>query len=263
MNKRIKTLFFSPTNGTKKLITTIAVAISPEFEQFDITLPEARAEALHFSENDLVIIGLPTYAGRIPKLLLPYLSSITCSNALCVCVTTYGNRDYEDALLEQCDLFQSKGFHLLGAASFVTEHSATSRLATNRPDADDLATALEFGRQIKARMEELSDLSAVTSLSLPGNRPYVEKNLQMPPMAPETNDTCTKCGLCAAHCPTASIDALDCKTINLSTCIKCNSCVKRCPKKAKAIHHPGYLGMQTMLIQNFSSTSKKPELFLA
>lgn len=85
----------------------------------------------------------------------------------------------------------------------------------------------------------------------------------MPVMAPETNDTCTACGICANHCPTAAIDFSDCKTIDTSKCIKCNSCVKRCPIQAKSITHEAYKNMQNMLITNFASTQRQPETFLA
>lgn len=262
MQFNIKTLFFSPTNGTNKIVTAIATSINANFTQYDITLAQNRTEPLHFNQNDLVIIGMPTYAGRLPKLLVPYLKTITATKTPCICVTTYGNRDYEDALLEQVNFFTELGFIPFGAATFVTEHSATSKLATNRPDSSDLKIAADFGTSIASRMNQLDTIDTIQPLSLPGSYPYVEKNLQLPVMLPETNENCVTCGICAKHCPTASIDFTDCKTINPSTCIKCNSCVKRCPFDAKAITHVAYQNMQSMLIQNFSSQYKHPELFL-
>lgn len=262
MKRTIKTLYFSPTNGTKKIVRAIASSIQSEYTEYDITLPEQRKAPIHFTENDLVIIGLPTYAGRVPKLLLPFLSSITGNNALCVCVATYGNRDYEDALLEQYDLFTQRGFTVCSAATFVTEHSATNKLATARPNAEDLTLAAEFGSKILNSIATLSS-SGPISLSLPGHRPYVEKNIAMPPMTPETTEACIKCGFCAKHCPTGAIDFESYTEIKSESCIKCNSCVKRCPVHAKSITHEAYHNMQTMLIQNFSTVQKKPEFFMA
>ena len=95
----------------------IADSFNTSYEAFDITLSQNRVNDMVFSNEDLVIIGMPTY----------------------------GNRDYEDALLEQYDLFTSKGFIALGAATFVTEHSSTPLLAAGRPDASDLQTASDFG----------------------------------------------------------------------------------------------------------------------
>lgn len=263
MNKDLKILYFSPTSGTKKIVKAIAESIDSNYEEFDITLPQNRANNIAFSSNDLVIIGTPTYAGRFPKLLHNYLDKITANNTLGVFITTYGNRNYEDALLEQYDIFTAKGFISLGAATFITEHSSTSKLATGRPHAEDLKTASHFGCEIIKRLKEINSLSDLNSLALPGNMPYVEKNVQSMPFAPETTEKCVTCGICAKHCPTSAIDFSDCKTIDISKCIKCNSCVKRCPLNAKAMTSEPYKNMQNMLITNFAHTEKEPEIFLA
>ncbi|NFG27999.1 4Fe-4S dicluster domain-containing protein [Clostridium botulinum] len=263
MNKNLKILYFSPTDGTKKIIKTIASSINSNYEEFDITLAKNRVKNIEFSHNDLVIIGTPTYAGRFPKLLISYLDKIIANSTLAVFVTTYGNRDYEDALLEQYDIFTSKGFIALGAATFITEHSSTDKLATGRPNIDDLKVASNFAANLLKRLNTLNSLSDLNTLSLPGNRPYVVKNIAMPPLTPETNEKCITCGICEKHCPTSAIDFSDCKTIDPGKCIKCNSCVKRCPFNAKSITHDAYKNMQNMLISNFADKPRNPELFLA
>lgn len=263
MKRNLKLLYLSPTSGTKKIVKAIAESIDSNYEEFDITLPQNRIESINFSSDDLVIIGMPTYAGRVPKLLHNYLDKITADNTLGVFVSTYGNRDYEDALLEQHDIFIEKGFLGLGAATFITEHSSTSKLATGRPNADDLEIASNFGSNILKTLEKISSLSDLNTLSIPGNRPYVEKNLPPMPFAPETNDKCVACGICVKHCPTGAIDSSDCKDIDVSKCIKCNSCVKRCPVNAKAITKEPYINMQNMLVSNFASNIRKPETYLA
>ena len=226
-------------------------------------MPQNRAYNIAFSSDDLVIIGMPTYAGRFPRLLHSYLDKITANNTLGIFITTYGNRDYEDALLEQYDIFTAKGFLGLGAATFITEHSSTSKLATGRPDAEDLKTASYFGCEIIKRLKTINSVSDLNSLTLPGKIPYVEKNIPPMPFAPATNEKCVTCGICAKHCPTSAIDFSDCRTINISKCIKCNSCVKRCPLNAKAITSEPYKNMQNMLITNFAHNKKEPEIFLA
>lgn len=263
MNKNLKILYFSPTNGTKKIVKAIAESIDSNYEEFDITLPQNRANNIAFSSDDLVIIGMPTYAGRFPRLLHSYLDKINANNTLGIFITTYGNRDYEDALLEQYDIFTAKGFLGLGAATFITEHSSTSKLATGRPDAEDLKTASYFGCEIIKRLKTINSVSDLNSLTLPGKIPYVEKNIPPMPFAPATNEKCVTCGICAKHCPTSAIDFSDCRTINISKCIKCNSCVKRCPLNAKAITSEPYKNMQNMLITNFAHNKKEPEIFLA
>lgn len=262
MTINLKLLYFSPTASTKKIIQSIARAISSDYEEFDLTLPQNRVSGLTFSHDDLVIIGMPTYAGRVPKVLQPYLEKITGQHTLGVFVTTYGNRAYEDALLEQYDLFTQRGFIGLGAAAFLAEHSYTNQLATGRPNSDDLTIAADFGRSIAKRLKEIHTVSDLHTLVLPGNRPYVIKTTPMPPMAPETNDNCIACGMCAKYCPTSAIDFSDFKNADASKCIKCNHCIKNCPTHAKLFTHEAYENMKNMLITHFASIERKPELFL-
>ena len=172
---------------------------------------------------------MPTYAGRFPRLLHNYLNKISANNTL-------------------------------GAATFITEHSSSSKLATGRPNVDDLKFASNFGLDIAKRLKEINSSTDLNSLSLPGNQPYVVKNISMPPITPETDTKCVTCRICTKHCPTSAIDFSDCKTIDATKCIKCNSCVKKCPFNAKSITHQAY---KNMLVINFSDNPRNPEIFLA
>ena len=259
--KNLNLLYFSPTDGTKKVVKEIANGIGYEYKEFDITLPQNRTENLFFDENDLVIIGVPTYAGRFPKLLKEYLDKVSCNKAMAVFVATYGNRDYEDCLLEIKDLFESKGFIGVATGVFVAEHSSTSKLATNRPNNDDLNIAHDFGVQIKNKLNNLNDVSEL-KLEVPGNFPYVEKNIPQVQMAPETNDTCVNCKVCAKYCPTAAINFDNCKIIDATKCIRCCSCIKRCPLNSKKFTHPGFNNMKNMLESNFADVVRMPEIFI-
>ena len=262
MKKNLNLLYFSPTDGTKKVVKEIAKGMNLEYRDFNITLPENRKDEICFDKNDIVIIGTPTYAGRFPKLLYPYVEKIKGNNSLAVFVATYGNRDYEDSLLELKNIFEDNGFKTLAASTFVTEHSSTSKLATKRPNEKDLSIAYEFGEKIKAKLDNLNNLVELKYINVPGKFPYVVKNIPMVPMAPETNDTCVNCGICAKHCPTSAIDFDNCKNIDENKCIKCCSCIKRCPFNSKKIEHIAFKNMQNMLETNFAHIERNPEIFI-
>ena len=93
---------------------------------------------------------------------------------MAVFAVTYGNRDYEDSLLETKDLFESKGFVGLAGAVFVANTHLHQSWRTNRPNSDDLKIAYDFGVKIKDRLENLNDVNEL-KLEVPGNFPYVEK----------------------------------------------------------------------------------------
>lgn len=96
-----------------------------------------------------MIVAVPTYDGRVPKFLIQYFNKIKGSNTTAVFIATYGNRDYEDALLELKNIFESKGFVGLAGTTFVCEHYSSEKIATGRPNVDDLSTATKLGTQIK------------------------------------------------------------------------------------------------------------------
>ena len=74
MNKKINAMYFSATGTTQKIVNGIAKRFSEKVDQamdiksIDFTLPEARKESVSFSGEDVVILGIPVYAGRVPNI---------------------------------------------------------------------------------------------------------------------------------------------------------------------------------------------------
>lgn len=253
---------FSPTGNTAKASRTIMGGIrevldeTADFEELDITLPSQRREALIFSEEDLLVIGMPVYAGRLPNLLLPYLNTLQGNGARCICVVTYGNRHYDDALLELCDLVKDRGFVIIAAAAVVGQHSFSEVLAKGRPDENDILWLREFGEEIG---NKLSASDQEESLSIPGNHPYKPyyrpvgedgEHVDFRRIKPETLDTCIDCKLCANSCPMGSIDFTDVSKIP-GPCIKCCACVKVCPVSAKVFTDKSFIWHKEELEANY------------
>lgn len=97
----LKLVYFSPTGTTKKIVERIAQGINHSTVKIvDITKPEGRKRQLQTSENELLIIGVPVYFGRVQTNAIEWLHTIEAHNTLTVCIVVYGNRAYDDALLE-------------------------------------------------------------------------------------------------------------------------------------------------------------------
>ena len=96
--------WFSATDTTRAVVNRIAARLARQtgapLETYDFTLPQARKAPRTFGPGDLVVLGTPVYAGRVPNLLIPFISSLRGSGALAVPVVCYGNRAYDDALME-------------------------------------------------------------------------------------------------------------------------------------------------------------------
>ena len=262
--KTVHAVWFSATGTTKKVVTQTADIIARDLgapcQTFSFNLPAAREDELAFSPGDLVVFGTPTYAGRIPNKLLPFVQSGFQGNgALAVPVAVFGNRSYDNALMELRNELETHGFHTVAGAGVPTEHVFSDKLAPGRPNADDLAELAGFGRKIGEKVARLTDIP--TPIAVKGEDPvgpyYTPLGTDGKPAkflkaTPKTDpDKCNKCGLCATVCPVGSIPA-DAPDTCAGICIKCHACIKICPTGAKYLDDPAFLSHVAMLEQNYT-----------
>ncbi|MCG8686826.1 MAG: EFR1 family ferrodoxin [Desulfobacterales bacterium] len=265
---------FSPTGTTKAIIEHIAKGMAPDhIEMMDCTNRSQREEKPFSFASDMVIMGTPVYYGRVPEEVVPFLNTLEAQNTPVVLIVVYGNREYEDALIELHDISVSQGFVPVAGGAFIAEHSYSlpSRpIAHGRPDETDIEDATAFGVQVKEKLNAATTLEAVENITIQGNRPYVEpKNLHMIKQVreqlaftPETDEnTCIQCGQCADICPTNAIDAADFSKINRWQCMICFACIKNCPSQAKQMTDPHFNGAIKQL-QAACRERKEPEIFI-
>ena len=268
--KTVWAAYFSATDTTKKVVTRIARRLAARtgaaYGVYDFTLPQARQAPKAFGPEDLVVFGTPVYAGRVPNLLIQFVSLVRGNGALAVPVVCYGNRAYDDALMELRNTLAAGGFLPLAAAAFSCQHAFSQSQNAGRPDVSDLTIAGGFADRVAKKLAA----GGLSPVSVPGNDPvgpyYTPRDRSGNPInilkaVPVTADTCTRCGLCARQCPLGSIDPED-ETRMIGKCMKCNRCVKHCPAGAKYFDDPNYLYHKTELEEQFSWPRKSPELFL-
>ncbi len=266
--------YFSPT-GTARTVTealgkTLAHLGGLPFKTFDFTLPKAREAAPTFTAGDLVVLGSPVYAGRIPNLLAPYIASFQGGGALGVPVVLFGNRAFDDALMELRNLMEESGFRTLAAGGFIGEHSFGRLLGTGRPDGADLALVTKFAGEIWTKLAGLSADMPHEPVPVPGNHPVgpyyrprgADGNfIDIRRVHPETGEDCIDCKSCARRCPMGSIPEENVKAVT-GVCIKCNACVKGCPVEAKFFTDPNYLFHRDDLVEKYAGERKAVSLFL-
>jgi ferredoxin/flavodoxin len=272
MNKKINLMYFSATDTTKKVVYGIADSMLENLDlkiitkNIDFTLPYVRERSVSFTGEDIVIIGVPVYAGRVPNVLLKYLNSLNGNGAWTIPVVVYGNRNYDDALIEFNDILKSRGFTVIAGAAFIGEHSFSRTLAQNRPDEKDMDIARDFANQIYRKIVTGVILDNVV---VNGNKPY--RNYYRPKdkegnpvdireVKPKTNTHCTNCKLCVSLCPMGSIDNEDVSKFNY-ICIKCGACIKKCPSNAKYYDNEDYLRHKHELEVEFFHR-REPQLFI-
>ena len=261
--KRVCALYFSPTGNTEKTASmigeTLAEQLGVPLERMSFTKPAERAGDYVFGPGDLVVVGAPTYAGKLPNKMLPYVQQqIHGNGALAVGVVTFGNRSYDNSLAELCAALE---------AAFACRHAFTDALADGRPDWDDKRQMGEFAARIADKVKDLTDIPA--PVAVPGDAAapyYVPKGTDGQPVKflkakPQTDlGKCTDCGACARLCPMGAINPSNVAEVP-GTCIKCQRCVRKCTKHAKYFDDPAFLSHVAMLEQNFTEP-KENEVYL-
>lgn len=271
--KKIQAVYFSPTDTTRKVVFTLAERVAKEMglplECHDFTLPEGRTEVLRFEATDLVIFGTPVYAGRVPNVLLKFLATIEGNDAWAVPIVVFGNRHYDDALIELRDILEKGALHTIAAAAFIGEHSFSKILAKGRPDEEDLNTINAFALKVVERCQTPitpQEPIPVEGVPYPYRGYYTPQDRKGCPVdirkvKPLTNEKCNDCKICANVCPMGAISHDDVRAFT-GICIKCGACIKKCPVQAKYYDDAGYLYHQHELEEGFTRRAL-PETFFS
>lgn len=271
-NYSINAMYFSPTGTTEKIVKKISMKLSDcmkspgEVKYIDFTSLEERKKSVYFGSNNIVILGVPVYAGRVPNVLLKYLNTIKSEGAMAVAAVVYGNRNYDDALIELKDILELNGFVVIAAGAFIGEHSFSKVLGGGRPDEADLYSADSFAEKV---CEKIMCGKENPTFAVPGKRPYGPyyrpKNTQgcyvdIRKVKPRMGNNCIDCKLCVELCPMGSINYENVSLLD-DICIKCGACIKKCPVNAKHFDDKDYLRHKEELELEFA-LRREPEFYL-
>ena len=127
--RNVTSIFFSPTGSTRRLVSMLSKTFPSKPREVDITPYTQRGLSMDFGPDDLVLFGVPVYGGRIPSPAVQTLRRMQGSRTPAVLVAAYGNREYDDALLELADIAAANGFIPFAAAALIAEHSIMHSVA--------------------------------------------------------------------------------------------------------------------------------------
>lgn len=248
-------IVFSPTGGTQKVSGLVAGALDKNTVTVDLTDSGLDFSAVSMTEDDVAVISVPAYAGRIPAVVADRLGMVHGNGARAVLVCVYGNRAFEDTLVELEDVAKHAGFRVIAAVAAIAEHSIARQFAAGRPDAQDATQLAEFAQQIQQKLlaEDASEPS------IPGNRPYKQAGGHS--MVPHATEDCVSCGACAALCPVRAIDKDDPRQVDGEACISCMRCVSVCPQNARKLD-PNKLAAVTQMLSKACVERRECEIFI-
>ena len=246
---------FSPTGGTKKVADCLTCALEGDVTTVDLTDSKQDFNAVSLTKEDAAVISVPSYGGRVPAVAAERLDMVHGNGARAVLVCVYGNRAYEDTLVELEDAAKQAGFQVIAAVAAIAEHSIARQFAAGRPDAQDIAQLSDFAKQIQHKLFAAD----ASEPAIPGNRPY--KKAGGAGMVPKATKECTNCGACAAACPVQAIDKENPKKVDEKTCISCMRCIAVCPHGARKVNSV-MLSAASLMLKKVCSERKECELFL-
>ena len=274
--KKIWAASCSPTGGTEHIVSLLAEEMGKclklPVHKISFTLPDERKKSCTFTEEDLLILGTPVYAGRIPNKILPDVDrSFEGNGTLAVAVSVFGNRNYDDGLMELALLLENHGFCVAAAAAAAARHAFSDDIGAGRPDKQDEEELRVFARKAAEKIREFSGEEKVVSgnksacgvlaLQITGHNPVgpyytplradgqPAKFLKAKPVTDE--NLCNRCGTCAQVCPMGSISREDPSVVN-GICIKCQACIRACPTQAKHFEDEAFLSHVEMLREHYT-----------
>lgn len=276
----VTAIYYSATGNTQKVIRAIAEAAAAKLgvsvNEIDYTLPQNRTEQVTVPADSLTFFATPVYAGRIPNKMLPVVQENFKSEGALACpIATFGNRNFDNGLIELRNELENNGFHTIAGIGVPTEHVFSDILATGRPDADDIKALGEFGEKVaekaatvKAAME--AGEAAPEKIAVRGDDPvgpyYRPLGMDGQPAVflkakPLTKaELCDNCGICAKACPMGSINPENCIEVT-GVCIKCQACIKKCPVQAKYMEDAAFLSHVEYLKAHFTRRAEM-EMFI-
>lgn len=139
---KIYEICFSPTRGTRKAADILAGELSTEIQNIDLTDSTADFNNISLTQNDISVIAVPSYGGRVSEPAAKRISAIHGNGSRAILMCVYGNRAYEDTLAELQDVAKQAGFRVISAVAAIAEHSIARQFAAGRPDAQDQASGM-------------------------------------------------------------------------------------------------------------------------
>lgn len=248
-------MVFSPTGGTEKVCDIFSNEFQGEKRIFDLMKMDSSDCKDEIMSDDICLIAVPSFGGRVPVPAAESLKKVKGNHAKAVLITVFGNRAYDDTLLELKDIAEASGFVCIAAIAAIAEHSIMHQFGTGRPDKQDQEELKKYAAQI---FQMLSEGQTFGAFVVPGKRPYREyKGL---PLHPKAGKSCNECGACVSVCPVGAISKENPKVTDNETCITCMGCVAVCSKHARKLN-PILLAVASNKMKKVCSNRKENEFY--
>ena len=91
------------------------------------------------------------------------LKEIQGNHANCVVIAVYGNRAYDDGLIQLKDTAELCGFNVIASVAAVAEHSIMRQFGSGRPDEEDSKELKKFAEEILEKLSSEKEFLLIIS----------------------------------------------------------------------------------------------------
>ena len=137
--------YFSPTGGTRRVGSAFAAAAAQSVRELDLGARGSDSGSPCLRSG--CFLPCRYSAEGIPAPAAEKLRSLHGSGTKAVTLVVYGNRAYDDALLELNHTVAAAGFEILASGAFIARHSIVPQVAAGRPDEADLKEIRDFAEK--------------------------------------------------------------------------------------------------------------------
>ena len=252
-------VYFSGKGTTKACADCIASEMGMEVNEYNWLTPAAVQEKIQIPAGEALLFSMPVYGGFIPHICAELVSTLEGNHTPAVIAAVYGNRHYDDALVQMRDLLEKQGFIVIAAGAFLAEHSIFTTVAAGRPDEDDRAAMKEFAGRGRGPLGQ-RELWEDKKIQVPGKTAYDPSAFKGVPFHPDGDEKCVGCGKYVQVCPQGAISRENPRETDGALCISCGACIAVCPEKARDYHGEAYLAARAGF-EKKCAQYRKPEMY--
>ena len=240
---------FSGTGNSWYIAERLADALQDSLVNLNAKIKAQGVKTVQTGQN--VVLVVPTYAWRIPRIVSEWLRKIKLNGAARIWFVMTCGSEIGNAAKYNRQLAVRKHLQYMGTkqiimpenyiAMFGTPEDAEAREIVQRaePDIAEAIRHVKEGQFFPAPRNNLYDLVMSATVNPIFYPVFVKAN------AFQTSATCIGCGKCVRRCPMNNIQLKDGKPVWGSNCTHCMACICYCPAEAieygkKSVGKPRY-----------------------